>query len=437
LIRRYSLLGVGTAVLALTRITRSIEHAFAQGALETILSDRAREARPLPGLDKLPQYDASGWEDNSVNIWIGKVEPRECYPKLPYFSGRLGFRESEYAISAALQALAAGASPEWSLLTVTHEMVHGHVRNLLSHIFEGDPTRRFEQKMDEFYERFAARVNHQPIKLESFLDSIRAIIFTYCWLTRSHGSLSHTRLPPDVIGESPGKGAEFAYGLDLAEKEELRLTLEQEYRNISEILAHVLDLHYFYCSRLSAYIPLIWRSWATVPHVRGDLRQYLLRSLLAIATKAKGSAYDRFRWCQTRLRELLTDHGGDLQAPTIVAARDWLENSSSMEEVFEPFFASLILVDLANHVLTSQAIRGSLIGGDRNLRFIPGGEGFEDGIEYLLSGDFDDEIVLKPTAFLVDRFFKKIKESETEANLEAETARLFLACCSNYSSGGE
>lgn len=180
LIRRYSLLGVGTAVLAITRIARSIEYAFAQGALEELFSDRARYARPLPGLDKLPDYDSSKWSRYSVNVLADKHPPREPYPRLPYFSGRLGFREAEYTISAALQALACGATPEWSLLTLTHEMVHGHVRNLLAYIFRDKPDLQPQERKSRQYDEFAARVRGHPNDDENLVSSIRAAIFGYC-----------------------------------------------------------------------------------------------------------------------------------------------------------------------------------------------------------------------------------------------------------------
>jgi hypothetical protein len=72
----------------------------------------------LPGLEKLPLYGSSDWKRcNSVTIYNNKIKQRELYPKLPYFSGRLSFRESEYTISAAIQAISSDDSLEWSLLT--------------------------------------------------------------------------------------------------------------------------------------------------------------------------------------------------------------------------------------------------------------------------------------------------------------------------------
>lgn len=289
LIRRYSLLGVGTATLALTRIAHRIDQAFAKGALEDVLNDRGSDAAPLPGLDMLPDYDASQWREFSSDSWSAEVRPRPRYPKLPYFSGRLGFREAEYTVTAALQAIAAGAGPGWSLLTLTHEMLHGHVRNLLAMLFQGDPNRRPDHKWQEFYDRFAGHCRGNPSTRERLLDSLRTIVLFYCCRTMTHGSL--TREIPAKHSQSDD---EFELGFPLLTNDNLWLAYEMEYRNISEIFVHVLDLHYFYFSSVSNYIPLVWRSWSQVPQVWGDLRQYMLRSLLVVASKTDGSPYERF-----------------------------------------------------------------------------------------------------------------------------------------------
>ena len=428
LIRRYSLLGVGTGFLALTRIARSIERAFAAGALETVLGERALDAGPLPGLDHLPSYDTSSWSELSVNRWEGKVDCRAPYPKLPYFSGRLGFRESEYTISAALQSLAAGADPEWSLLTLTHEMVHGHVRNLLSIIFQGDPDRRPDRKEQELYQRYAGHVLGSPPSKESLLDSIRAAVLTYCCLTATHGSL--TRSPE--LSKTDRSGTEIRLGFYLPTQRNLRLLLEAEMRNISEILVHILDLHYFYRSSLSAYLPLIWRSWSTLPQVRGDLRQYLLRSMLAAATKSQGTPYERFRTARRRVHDLLVPlvHGTSGGTTAIERAAQVLSDDSAAEELFYPFNASLILVDIAHHVLTSNVIRGALHSGDAHLRIGRDEGAFEHWFEYDLPEGFVDAVVFAPTAFLADRLSRRLKTPGPDT-LERDTVTLFLACCSH------
>ena len=432
LIRRHSLLGVGSALLGLTRIARSIEDAFAHAALEEVIDNRAPRANPLPGLDAFPAYDSRAWGDHSFSRWDGDIAPRDHYPKLPYFSGRLGFRETEYTISAALQSLSAGAEPEWSLLTITHEIVHGHVRNLLSAILYGEPNLAPGAKWHEFYERFEAKALGHVVTNESLIDSIRTVLFAHTCMTRTHGSLTHS------AGSRPIDPADRTVRTDfvLPSEERLWTILEHELRNISEILVHVLDLHYFYCSRLSAYVPLIWRSWSTVPQLKGDLRQYVLRTLLVIATKTRGTAYHRFHEARKLFQELvepLARSDGD-GATTINAALDFIADDVSCEALFYPFHASLMLVDMAHHIFTSTAIRGRLVGGDPHLSVRTDPVSFEDWFEYRLGPGFVDEEVVAPAAFVADRLARKLTIAREDA-LERDTAMLFLACCSQSAPG--
>ncbi len=431
LVRRYSLLGIGTAVLALTRIAHSIESAFAQGSLEHVLADRGRDLQPLPGLDKLPKYSPSQWNDFSIDALKGKVEAREPYPKLPYFSGRLGFRETEYTISAALQTLAAGGSAEWSLLTVTHEMVHGHVRNLLSVLFQGDPDESPDLKWRGFYERFEARCKGNPPVRENRLDSLRAIILTYCCMSVKHGSLTRNfTYLEDIRGAT-----EIRIPFELLSPESLLLIYEAEYRNISEILVHVLDLHYFYRSCLLHYIPLIWRSWSKAPQVPGDLRQYLLRSMLVVAAKGEGTAYERFRSARFRLLELLNSMRGPegTRIAVIEEAARRLEPEYTESTLFFPFSASLILVDLAHHVLTSSTIRGAIHAGDLHFRAVHAATG-EEWLEYDMPDGFIEDVVKSPTAYIAHRLTRS-SHDHGDRDIEAETAALFLACCSHKVDG--
>lgn len=433
LIRRYSLLGIGTATLALTRIARSIETAFALGAVETVLAEHASTAAPLPGLTKLPDYDAMTWKSFSVNRWDGKVSRRELYPKLPYFSGRLGFREGEYTISAALQSLVAGAGPEWSLLTLTHEMLHGHVRNILSILFQADPASNPETKWQTFYDRYRVQVTEDGPVDQCLLDSLRAVILAYCCLSITHGSLTRQA----DYTRSLAEGLQVRLAFWLPRREALWKLLEVELRNISEILVHVLDLHYFYLSSLTAYVPLIWRSWSPLPQVRGDLRQYILRSLLVVAAKEQGTAYKRFGASRSHLVELLDPlaRGRLPGASTVAHALEFLRDEDRFQLLFYPFKASLVLVDLADKVFTSGTIRGSLNKGDSHVEFRPDATSFEDWFEYSLSEGFVDERVVAPTAYLADRLAKAAR-SPGALSLELETVRMFLACCSNVDIGG-
>ena len=418
LIRRHSLLGIATAIVALSRMSHSIEDAFSEFSVEHIIVDRMADAPPLPGLEGFPEYDHSEWTEYSVNHWRGKEVQRPWYPKLPHFSGRLGFRETEYTISAALQSLTAGGSMEWSLLTLTHELLHGHVRNILSEVFRGDPNASPEERRTEFYQRFRAFARKEELPSNE-LESLRVAVLGYCCLTNYEGSLTADPNPNsphlDVI---------------LPVEEELWSLFEHEYRNISEILVHVLDLHYFYGSRLSAYVPLIWRSWASVPHVAGDLRQYVLRTLLAISSKVDGAPYARFLRSVRLFDELLSDHiGGVLDTPTLHSVISYLRDRDSMESLVYPFRASLIIADIANNVFVSHAVRAKMMA-DPLATIVNDPIKAEDRFEYALPDGFADANVTSVTAYLLSRVLRQLEQPADIPNIEAKTAELFLACCS-------
>jgi hypothetical protein len=53
-------------------------------------------------------------------------------------------------------------------------------------------------------------------------------------------------------------------------------------------MVHTFDFIYFYGSDVTRYVPSIWRSWQSIPHLETRIRQYVLRTLATIATKFLG-----------------------------------------------------------------------------------------------------------------------------------------------------
>lgn len=439
LIRRHSLLGIGMPFLALSRLCRSIQEAFAKGSLEQIVGGAAATAAPLPGLDRLPEYNPDKWEQHSLNVLAEGVPPREPHPKLPYFSARLGFRETEYSVAAALQAVSLGAHPTWSLLTVTHELVHGHVRNILAVLLatsKKKPDGALEtpaERWERFHAAFASQLKADDRQRVFLADSIRTVLFSYACLTLTHGSLTREA----KIGTRPSEedGAEIADRFFLVKLPKLMLILDRELRNISEVLVHVLDLHYFYSSRLSAYVPLIWRSWAALPQLNGDLQQYVLRTMLVIAAKMLGSPTDRFEQAKKRLAEWLEPHARlAAEGATVVGQAVAFVESDEVERLFYPFKASLLLVDLADRVLTSKAIRGALLGVDPNVLPRKDPVSAEQWSGYQWPPASLDDCVLAPAALVVQLLTNALERGDDD-QAERMTAEMLLACCSNPRSG--
>lgn len=418
LIRRSSLLGIGSAILALNNIARHIETAFSTISIESIILQQMMIAAELPGLENLPIYNSKEWAESSVDSFNTNLHHEVNYYKLPYFSGRLGYRETEYSISAAIQSITSGAGLEWSLMTITHEMLHGHVRKILSTIFYETAKINRDELRKLIYTRFVSQVNKRKGKIK-LLDSLRNLFLLYATLSNSHGSLT-------VIKTYPGD-----FKIKIFDEELTWSILEQEFRNISEIIVHTLDLHYFYAGRVSIYVPLIWCSWIEVPHINGDLRQYILRTLLSISSKEEGNAIQRFKISKTRFIEILDKHkDSHLNSPIIKEIIEILNNDDLMEHnYFSAFKISLIIVDMAIKIFHSGKIRSNLFH-DSFVKWKydeTDEEGFEEKFEYTLPDGFVDEKIESPIAYLLSRMIEMLNSNSRNTELERETTLLILA----------
>jgi len=431
LIRRNSLLGVGIASDALNKIAHFIELAFSLLPLENRLRTNEVESKPLEGIGNLPIYNSSNWNNRSIGRGNGNSNSDQVNFKLTFFSARRGYRETEYSISAALQSLYEGSGLKWSLMTITHEMLHGHVRLLLSCIFYGEEKNSSDKNRVIFYQDFIKKIKRQKLEDENLNDSIRFIILTHCCMTITHGSLTN---------KVPYNG-KFKL-IEPKTENELWDIYEDEYRNISEIIVHVLDLHYFYYSRLNVYIPLIWASWVEIPHVNGNLRQYILRSLLAISSKViHESSILRFKDSVKLFRKIIKKYkNGVLNHPIISKIQLILDDENELKHNYFPAFKSyLIIVDLTKEVFLSRKIRGFLYS-DKYISTKKNKKGGEDKFSYDLPIGFSDLEVKSPTAFLLDRMTKIMSNSKSEyksIDFERLTATYFIIISSSLTKSYE
>lgn len=303
LIRMHGLLGVGTAHRALVMIARTIELAFERNSIEALVLEQYPHVPPLPNFEHASVYDPEKWQSVcGVDKFLASDRySRESLRKLPLFSGRLGFRETQFSISSALQVLFAGDGRAWHLSTMTHEMTHGHVRNLLGAIFKGQAGETDAEKFRRIYQTFADHMRGKSGESIYAIDSIRSVILSYCCLTHELGSLTRSRSEAGQLTGSEILSDEFVLLSEL----DVWKQFEREYRNLNELFVLVLDLHYFYRSELVVYLQAVWQSWSAVPGVIRDLRQYVIRSLLSAASMpdSVGDALVRFR---NAVREVVT-----------------------------------------------------------------------------------------------------------------------------------
>ena len=445
LLGRYSLLGVGRAHRALVNVVRQIDRAFQRCSVPQSIHDKWGEA---PALECPP----SEWSFGSAS-WAQRHHPdhllqetAEDRPstKLTYFSGRLGYRESEYSISAAIHALTCADSPEWHISTMTHEILHGQVRELLAAVLgpcgKNDPP-LLADFWSHVHQRFLDHISGQPPDAFSLIDSVRSIIFSYCCLSQTFGSLTRPPAGPmPYVDGSDGKVGEMRLP---GNHEELRQSVALEYKNLTEIIVHVLDLFYFYFDEFEKYNRSIWLSWRTVPVVLSDVRQYLLRMLLAYTSTDKiytpndhGDFPLRFARARSQvlsgIQQLNQELGGKdpvllhaegLLTVSVPAGDDPLPRETE-HSLFRPFAASARIAHLARHCFASSKVKKVLFSEDLTGVSLDSG-----GLEYNLGPcQFSDTPIRSASEFIAWRARAHELTVGSDEKAERLAAWLFIAC---------
>jgi|JI6StandDraft_1071083.scaffolds.fasta_scaffold01581_10 curved DNA-binding protein CbpA len=420
LIRRHSLLGIGSAINALNRIVDHIEVAFSSINFVEIITTFMKTARPLSGLTGLV-HNKKDWYLSNIKTFDCKITNEEMFKKLAYFSSRSGYRESEYSITASLNSVSSGLSLEWSLMTITHEMLHSHVRMILNTIFYGVEDQSEEQTYTSFYNLYRDKISGMEVPNYSLIDSIREVFFTYCIRTQVYGSIT---LKKEYKQSYKTDGAKFT----LPGFEDFYNIFQNEYRNLNEIFVHIFDLHYFYGGRTAKYIPLIWCSWSAVPHINADIRQYILRSLIAIASKIDHDPFERWEMAVSEFKSILTQYDSLIGDIALISKLHEILNDKDllMKFYFSSFKNSLIVADLVMEVFFSESIKSELWNDD-NIMFESDETTGEMEFNYNAPLDFMDIAIKCPIPYLFDRMIKVLNNEIDNNDIERQTILTFLA----------
>ncbi|MEP2936868.1 MAG: hypothetical protein ABJL86_00665 [Gilvibacter sp.] len=426
LIRRHSLGGIGSCVLAMNRITNFIEGIFHNyNFSDKITKDFKRKNSFLPDIRDPHHYSTKKWKYSNIDeIERAQINRNNLF-KLPYFSARLGFRESEYAISAAIQSITSGADREWSIMTITHELMHSQVRQVLNLILAGDISELDNTDKEEFYKTFK-KISLNGFEDEhSLLDSVRYIILTHCCLADKYGSLTVTK--NEVVAGN------LDYDIPADYNSMFKLVM-YNFRNINEIFVHVFDLNYIYRGQIDFYLKSIWHSWSSLPHIDADIRQYVLRCLIVISAKVTADdPFKRFVESVSILRDSLVKLHAEIKKPLISRIIIMLRDIEKFEkDYYGGFYSYLVLVDMINNVFISDIISGELYDDDF-AHVLDDNEKEELDYSYIIPDDlpegqereFHNVDINSPVAFLLNRI--RYIQSDRTTDYARETCKLMLS----------
>jgi hypothetical protein len=430
----WSLLGIGTAYCALRRFVESVEAVFSKAPIGQIIQDEYRRHDPIPVISDLTDYHRSIWKTNKIDLnhALEDTTPKRAQRcKISFFSGRLGFSETGFTVTAALETMTAGHTPTWSLLTLSHELIHAHVRGLLSSLLNPNTQKTARLDVLDAYRRFLdLYFQHDPkSRPHDLLESIQFNLLAYCNHRANYRELGRSIMD--------GRNKADARLVDMAD---VRTLIADGYRDLNEMLVHVLDFNYFYHAQPQLYLRLIWESWAAVPMVLDDLPHYLLRSIVTIATQIDGYAHERYDTARTHVltvcRELHAADPNNIVAKEAVAC---LEDESCDRRLSVDFIPAIFLADIALRFLVASSVRAHFFDDDN----IDAGDDALEGnggrlVYRLPPGSFSPPAVPRsPAALVHDQLRRQLEGDHPTLDRHHHAAWLMLACASCQTDQGE
>lgn len=274
----HSLLGVGGSVRALTRYTRYLENAFmARSAGEVITrqyfgDSKAQIPASIAKYSSGSQYrlTAAGMASDERFDRGGEFKQEAQIPLIVHFSLRHGFMESKYSVTAASESLTAETEPQWTLMTLSHEVMHSRVRTIFNALF---PTKWEEDETEiikpEYLSEFAAWRNEQNTPTDKLVAvGLRSAILNFCY------SIEQFANPVAAAEDSIGRTVSL---------DKMRECYSRHKQLATEVVVHFHDYYFAYASQPKMYVMSVWASWIKVAAPYTRTIEYLARSLATIA----------------------------------------------------------------------------------------------------------------------------------------------------------
>ncbi len=429
-VRCSSLLGIGSAFDTLLTLYEHVSSILREYPMDQIIEKEYVNINGVDIFKYIPNYNANLWKEAEPNIPLllknlKRDDAKDSINHLVYFSGRLGFREATHSISAALPSLRLACTKRWSLITLSHEYMHAHVRNLLATILEDLPRTTSPGRLEYLFNLFTQYdINNQSTRI-NLRDSLALILICY-----ANSVLDNERVE-QLIDER----------LVNSDKQDIKNNSRSFFQDdlfryfqsgsnwklINEIIVHVLDFQYFYHGRVKTYIHLLWSSWSAVPQVFSEIDQYILRTLAAISSDILGSNTERFNRAYRLLIETFVEmQEGGYDTILIREALRIMNDEKEKQHLLIHYISTLYLVDSTRIFLHCSEIHGSIMH-DKNVI-----QDEDNELIYPMSpGEFPGYNIDSPVSFIIDRARRCNSNSNNAADDESDeydSAWMFLVC---------
>jgi hypothetical protein len=412
-VAEYSLLGIGSAVRGLWRHYEHLSENTSKANLPGRLRSSHQSGGPFNYFKNRTLLDFAEWRDSASGAnRLGDAKPETPRLHVPYFSLKGGFRETTHAISAPWQAIHAGASSKWTLLTVCHEFLHSHFRDIFSALFdEGDLEEGLFDRMATAYSKDAATPQ------ESIWGLYVSALLDWDRIRASQANSRKTSVPDAISGP------------------DVRALHREHHRFFSEIVVHTLDYHYTYRGDDDSYVASLWRSWSEVPRVANNLEHYILRTLASLSSSKSDPGWsgpEAFVDAATRMVNVLDRMR--TRIPNVDRMLDILRSAKGSERgtsrLQTEFLSARYISQFARHFLYDEILHASLLYDDTTVEtddegdeVASEGEVPEPPSEYKFNRfEYPAAPVGSPLRFLLDQFGRS---DSTTGRLDIEKLTLW------------
>lgn len=312
----HSLLGVGLANIALQNLVDYIDDTLGQ----TLFIDRLKACASIyAGIRDLRSKSANleYWKGISGQIMTEGSGGTEI-PIISYFSGRDGYLSDHHYISAPLNSIAQCASIHWSLNTLTHEMCHIFLQEVMETLFPVDE--EVTNGLRYSFDRAIELMETEEDGALSLLDRIRQLLLTSVLVSSDSYKINSEG---DILSSK-------------ADLYSIKDHLRNKNRELEEILVHILDFQLFYGGRSEKYVKSIWNTWSVLPDIDYRITDYIVRTACALLCleldrHTKTTVDDCLNEILESLKEISSDDFGYIEHAVNILTDDEMRSSITRE----------------------------------------------------------------------------------------------------------
>jgi hypothetical protein len=406
----HSLLGIGGEIRALTKFVRYVESAFKRRSAASII-DKQYSTKNVPVPHSIAKYESGPEYAFAPSVAEefdcgGEFRDDEDVPLLVQFSLRHGFKESKFSITAASESLTAESLPAWTLMTLSHEMMHSRVRDIFQALFgttwEDDDS---PSQWDGFYQHFNQWYRDEQGSAVALAAGIRNAVMNFCLAMEREAAV--------------GKVSRSDSERQVSRAEFLNAYLKHK-RLATEIFVHFHDFYFAYAAQSKLYVMSLWASWTTVAAPVARPLEYLARTLATISSGTGTAPRAAFEGAAEILEEALDSLESVGFKSALFAEVRRLLKEPDRERCFARFKPAYYLIDQVRRYFASRSVASAI---DR-LETDPFADGSTIATEYAASvyvfGDVGK--VVSPIRYSLNALVRQLSGEPAIGDLQWLTA---------------